>query len=429
VSSPGIIVQRATYALTHRCAFRKLFLTPLTPMLHGGILYLLAHAARECAVEVHHITVMPNHIHLTVSTTLANLPRFKEMFFGEVSKLVKTFLAVHDFEPPEKVLCAGEGHHMRLIGAGAQLAWLHYEDVNTIDAGLVERVEDYPGLSTDLGLMNGGVLVAKRPPIYCDRRTRDAEILLPFSAPADAVLAFDSSRPFVHHLEKLRDTREKALARQRKRPVIGALGVTRMHPWSEPRSPRQLRSGPTPSFMVVGDPELEHRCALEVTEQRTRYDEALAAYQRGERALFPYGTYKMRVEHGVEVEPVEATEGRVVNRPGPLELPRMGRDKRRSLQAELRAEAEQVAQHVLDDNLAARLEEARNDQVDRRDAPSVSVAVAAGAPEPRKVVVLRGSTARARRRHAQQARQRAARDQVDRGESHFDADDVEPPFD
>ena len=435
MAAPKIIVEGATYAVTRRCAFRKLFLTPLTPMVHEGVGYLLATAAQATGVIVNHAVVMPNHIHLVVTSTQPNVPKFKELFFGEVGKFIKVALAEHGFEPPERVFGDGGRHQQRLIGAAAQMTYLHYQDVNTVSAGLVERVEHYPGLSTDLGLLIGGGMVVKRPPIYVDRRRHPAERVMPTGCPPELREAYGSSREVAYQLSKLRSCKEQALGQARDRPVLGPLGVTQQHPWSEPRSPRRFEMGATPSFLVVGDDELRVRCALETREHRERYREAREARRAGREAVFPYGTYAMRVHHGAPVEPVEATEGRVVNAPGPLHPKPLSRDAKRALHGELRAEAITARQEELEDSLAARLEAARHDAVDRRAAIRVGAdEVRAGTEEdgdpPRaersKQVVLRSSTASACRRR--QELQAARSDAAPTADSRDDTLDVEPPF-
>ena len=412
MTTSKIVVEGATYALTHRCAFRKLFLTPLTPVIHEGLLFALGLALRETQTLLHHAVFMPNHPHLVVTSTEANLPRFKRLFYGEAGKFLKVALAEHGFEPPEHVFAQGAGHQMRLLNAAAQMTYLHYQDANTIKAGLVERVEHYPGVSTDLRLMNGATMTPRRPPFYFDRR-HGTEVEIPLSAPPVAERYYGSSRDLVYTLRKARADKERQLASRRTRPVLGALAVTQQHPWNEPRSPRRFRQGPTPSFMVVADEELRIRCCVETTEIRGRYREARDARRRGEPAVFPYGTYAMRVFHNAPVEDAEHTAGRVVNAPGSLE--RRGetavREDRRALNRALRRDANEVSEEDLDDTLAQRLEAATEETVDRREAPRelASVTEPVGRRPGSKLVVTRGSTrtARQRRREVQRARSSA----------------------
>jgi len=418
MTAAKIVVEGATYALTHRCAFRKLLLTPLTPVVHDGMLYALGRALEQTNTRMHHGVFMPNHPHLAVTSTEPNLPVFKRRFYGEVGKFIKVALAEHGFEPPERVFAEGGGHQMRLVNEAAQLAYLHYQDVNTVSAGLVEEVEQYPGFSSDLGLMNGGVLVVRRPPFYFDRGQPD-EIEIPFCAPPLLERRHGSSREVVYQLRRARTDKERALAKHRTRPVLGALAVTQQHPWNEPRSPRRFREGSTPSFMVARDEELRVRCCVETTDFRRRHTEARRARLRGEDAVFPYGTYAMRVQHGAPVDDVASTDGRVVNAPGSLE--RRGdacaREERRTLNRALRREAAAVNVEELEDSLADRLADSASETVDRRRASSVVLANAAvsgrdeagTAPpsERSKLIVTRHSTATARRRRRETQRRRA----------------------
>ena len=164
---------RGTYALTTRCVYRKLLLTPRTPMLHQGLTYALARAARKTGVVVNHVSIIPNHVHQVVTSTRRNLPAFKRLFVGEASKLVKAYLREHGFEEPENVFT--RTHQMRLVNAAAQLVYLHYEDIQPVKDGLVERVADYPGFHTDPGMLMGHDLVVARPPLHFDPDTNPEE--------------------------------------------------------------------------------------------------------------------------------------------------------------------------------------------------------------------------------------------------------------
>ena len=423
MTASKIVVPGATYALTRRCLLRKLLLTPMTPVVHQGLLYALGRALHKMRTLAHHAVLMPNHTHLVVTPTEDNLPDFKRIFYGEAAKFIKVALAEHGFEPPERVFAEGAGHQMRLVNASAQLTYLHYQDVNTINAGLVERVEDYPGLSTDLGLMNGGALVSRRTPLYFDHRTNPGEAIIPFCAPPEVERSYGSAREIVYQLQRARADKERALAASRKRPVLGALAVTQQHPWSEPRSPRRFDRGVTKSFMVVRDEELRIRCCVDNTDFHADYAEARAAVLRGEPAVFPYGTYSMRRHHGHRVADASTTRGRVLNAPGSLE--RRGgtapREERRALSRALRREAAIVTDGDLDHALSVRLEAARADEVNRRDAPKARVGSSVprdsepGTPDEArqdhpKLVVLRRSTATARRRRLEMQRVRQTRD-------------------
>jgi REP element-mobilizing transposase RayT len=408
VTAPRIVVEGATYAVTRRCAFRKLFLTPVTPVVHEGILYALALAQHKARVRLHGDVVMPNHVHLAVTPTEDNLPDFLRLFFGETGKLLKVALAEHGFEPPERVWNADRPHVMRLVDEGAQLSWLHYVAANPVDAGLVDEVARYPGRVSDPGLLRHGRVKVRRPPFYFDARTCPDELTLHYSPPPLLERSFGSVEPVVYHLRRAITETERACKR-RGAPVLGPTRIARQHPWAEPRSPRTFRPGPVPSFMVTGSRALKVQCAQETTAFRQRYEGCRRARMAGEDPEFPYGTYALRVFHRVRVEDPHCVEGALVNAPGELgcEAPPVPKATLRALTSALRQAAGEASE--AGDTLAERILEGQADQVDRRAGPdAVSVppvnggpAADAGAtdasPDPKRVV-LRNSTAAARKR-------------------------------
>ena len=54
MTATRIIAPGGTYAITRRCAFRKLFLTPLSDVIHNGVLYILGQAGTKYRVRLHH---------------------------------------------------------------------------------------------------------------------------------------------------------------------------------------------------------------------------------------------------------------------------------------------------------------------------------------------------------------------------------------
>jgi REP element-mobilizing transposase RayT len=411
VTAPRIIVEGATYAITRRCAFRKLFLTPLTPVVHQGVLYALALAQHKARVLLHGEVFMPNHAHLTVTPVEQNLPDFLRLLFGETGKFLKVALAENGFEPPERIWNPDRPHVMRVVNEGAQLTWLQYVAANPIKAGLVERIDEYPGHVTSPGLLQNGRVVVKRPPFYFDERTCPEELELKYSAPPLLKRAFGSAEPIVHHLRRALTDTERA-CRRRGSPVLGAMRITRQHPWAEPRSPRTFREGPTPCFMVTGSDELRVQCAMEAVDFRRRHADSRKAMREGGDPEFPYGSFAVRVLYGARVEPVTCLEGAVLCAPGKLDFddPPMPTEDLHALVTELR----KVAAHAEPDGdtLAERILEGAADQVDRRaaTAPAKMVQPEDGegkaAPAETKRVVLRDSTRAARERREEKANAR-----------------------
>jgi len=373
----------ATYAVTVPCLFRKLLLTPFAPQLHAWILYFLAEAVRKTGAILHQATIEPNHIHYVVTVTVANLPTLKRLFHGEVGGFVKKALERRGFEAPKLVFGSGQAHQKQLVNAAAMLEWLHYSDIQVVKDGLVEKVEHYPGFTSDPGMMAGASLKLARPPFGLNPRVWPETSELRFGMVPELKRVLGTVRT-IYTIRKSRSDAERAHAAARKRPVLGATRLLAQHPWAEPAAPRKKpKPGPVETFMVVDDEELEALCKREVKAFGEAYDRARESVRRGEPAVFPAGTYLMKVQFGAEVEPPAEDSVLAVGERFEDVDERLTEELRDAIIGRVRALASQVDEEALDDDLATRLDATTEATVDRRDSPKV--ALEAG----KKVVTLR----------------------------------------
>ena len=198
VTKARIVVPGQTLAVTRRTTLRKLLWTPSAPIVAQGFLYALAEAQQRYDVEVHHVSLMPTHHHTTITPREANAPAFYRMLHRESGRFLQELLLELGYDAPPNVWDGRPTHDMILVDVGAQLEWLLYEHVQAVAAGLVERVEEYPGLTTDFGLMKSGVLGVKKPPIYYGK-SRASELPVRFSMPPTTRQGFggDVERGFI----------------------------------------------------------------------------------------------------------------------------------------------------------------------------------------------------------------------------------------
>jgi hypothetical protein len=376
VTAPRIIVPGATYALTRRTAFRKMFWTPSDPVIHDGLLYCFALAQEETEIELHSGTMLPNHGHWSVTPKEPNLPEFTEYVFRESSKFLMNALVELGCEAPENVWNAGRPHQMRLIDAEAQLVWLLYTAKQAVDAGIVERAADYPGWWTDPGMLRGRTIIVKKPPLYFGKK-RPAELPLRFTCPPLLRETFGDPDKVIHWLRKELERAERA-CKARGGVVLGAEACTRQHPWAEPKTPRTGFRQRIPSFLVAtSGPEgdiLRARCAEETTDWRLRHEDRRTKWKAGDRTVaFPYGTYGFRVRHGAHVEPPPEPGSYLINAPGPGVLRESVKNgalsdtDRNQLHECIRQAADIVTPK--DDTLAARLHANEPHTVDRPAQP------------------------------------------------------------
>ena len=312
---PRIAVPGSTLAVTRRCNERKLLWTPSSPAVHHGWLWALAKVQRAQKIEVHHGCLMPNHEHGTLTPTdETNLGEALRLLHRESARFLQEHLLAHGYDAPQAIWDKRQTHVMHLVDVGAQNEWIFYEHLNVVEAGLVARVEDYPGLVTPLSMLKGGVIVVPRPEVYTSRsEPREMEVIV--SATPDQRRLYGSDLDgLTYWMDKAVGRRERQLERERAaagRRVIGAERLRRIHPFSEPATPRERRGRRAPRFKVGrGFGEGARRAMVETladedAQFRLDHADAKQRWAEGDRDVeFPFGTLQMIVEHGAAMAEV-----------------------------------------------------------------------------------------------------------------------------
>jgi len=210
---------------------------------------------------------------------------------------------------------------MRLCDDAAQSTQLVYEYLNPVAAGLVRRPEHMPGHTFDFDLWLKGHIDVERPEFYFS--DKQPEVLrLEVTPPPLLYLAFGGELDkLVYAMKRLAEHGARELRACHSRPVLGARALTRLHPWSEPRTLRETRGKRVPSFRIgargIVGRQAHIEAALETRRFRDNYRQCRLARSGGElERAFPYGTYQLRVQHRVPVAEPEHGTG-LVTRPGP----------------------------------------------------------------------------------------------------------------
>lgn len=320
VTAPAIVVRGATVALCRRTNFRKAFLAPWHEEVAAIWLYSLAVAQQKTNVAIHQTTLVLNHHHTEVTASDANLPDFKRLVHGESSKALNALMARKHYEPPRQVWDDRATHTMRLLDAEAQGAHMIYGHVNAVAAGLVRTPSEMPGWTFDFGMWKGGAIMVRRPPGYFDPDVYPEWLPLTFTPSPELYRAFGGDLDgLVHHMRRLSEGAVRALREARKgRPVVGAAALRRIHPWNEPRTMREPGGDRVPTFKHgargLTAKQWNIAGALDTKRFRKEHHEARLVRLAGEPAVFPYGTYLIRVQHGAEV--AEPHEDALVTAPG-----------------------------------------------------------------------------------------------------------------
>ncbi|HJL12968.1 MAG TPA: hypothetical protein RMH85_31080 [Polyangiaceae bacterium LLY-WYZ-15_(1-7)] len=306
--------------LTRRTELRKLFWRPgeLAGVRVGDVfLYAMAWAQEETGVAVNQVVMMPNHHHTHVEQTPegGQLGDFQRRLHRESSIALKKLLAAEGYEAPPSVWCgSSKTHQLHLVGAAAEAATLTYARLNPVAAGLVGRLEDYPGVIVTWEDWKRGYIEVPRP--WCfDGRKHPPVRRLWLRAPRQLLALFEGDLgALVYWLEKLARGEERAVRAAMKGAPMGAERLMALHPWTEPTAPRkdrELQGRVVPTFKVVGDDEEAERirahCADEVTAYRGdhRKAEKKWADPKVDRktVVYPFGNHLRRLRDHVRVAP------------------------------------------------------------------------------------------------------------------------------
>jgi len=292
MTAPRQVLPGTTYLVTRRCSQRQLLLRPssLTNQLVG---YVLAVAAQRFAIQVHAMCVMSNHVHLVLTDPEARLPAFSQYFDSLVARSVNAALGRWEsFWAPSSYSAVA------LTEPGDVLEKVAYVLANPVAAGLVRLGRQWPGLWSAPECIGAGALEFRRP----DHFFRPDGVM-PKLATLTLVVppCFASAAEFRSALASALAAHEAAAGAARPAGGAGFLGADLV-----------LAQRPT-SRPLPGEPRrtLKPRTACRDKWKRVealgRLVEFLRDYRRAWNAwragvtgvVFPFGTYLVRVTHGV----------------------------------------------------------------------------------------------------------------------------------
>jgi len=296
MTSPRQLLRGTVYLVTRRCSERRFFLRP-SAQTNAIFRYVLAVAAQRHGILVHAYCVLSNHFHLVVTDPQARLPEFHRDLDGLVARAVNCYLGRWEsFWDPDSYSA------VRLENEQAILEKMAYVLANPVAAGLVRRGRDWPGLWSDPSYIDGDPAVVERPKEFF---RKDGPL------PATATLRLCRPRAFagddtfmtrlVVRLREAEDSAAAELAREDRR-FLGAARVLTQKPFSRP-APGEPRRELSPRI-ACRNKWGRMEALLRLADFARSYREALAAWRAGARdALFPPGTWLMRVQHGACCHP------------------------------------------------------------------------------------------------------------------------------
>jgi len=292
VTVPRQILKDACYLVTRRCLERRFFLRP-SARTNAIFRYLLAVTSSRHGVRVHAFCVLSNHVHLLVSDPHARLPLFHRDLDGLIARAVNCSLGRW-----ESFWAPGSYSAVRLETPDAIVEKMVYVLANPVAAGLVRRGREWPGLWSDPKLIGAGPAAVERPKEFFRAK-----------GPLPAMAFLEVTRPpgfetdqairerVLALLEETEDSHAAEFGREG-RPFLGPARVLAQNVGARP-APGEPRRALNPR-VACRDKWKRIEALLRLAEFTRAYRSALDEWKAGERdALFPDGTWLMRVQHCV----------------------------------------------------------------------------------------------------------------------------------
>jgi putative transposase len=285
---PRQILPGATYLVTRRCTQRQYLLTPTSRRHVQAFLYCLAYARERTGVQIHAVVVMGNHYHIVLTDPLGVLPVFAECLNKLVAKCMNAMRGRW-----ENLWASEPVSYVRLLDDAAIIDKIAYTLCNPVQGGLVKRGDEWPGLR----LGSPGRSQVRRPDrFFREEGSMPESIAFEITTPPLDGMSGREARRHIDEAVAAREIAERGRVHASGRKFLGRRAVIQQDPFASPttREPRRDVSPRVASRNKWLRIESLARCA----EFARQYREALTAWcQKKRRAVFPPGTYLMRVRH------------------------------------------------------------------------------------------------------------------------------------
>ena len=291
---PRRVVPGTTYLLTRRCTQRRFMLVPrgVTPKLFG---YCVALAAERHRIELHAVMCMSNHWHAVLTDPEGRVCEFAR----DVHSLTARALNAH-FGRWESLWSSQRLSLVELTDAEDVWDKLVYTAANPVQAGLVARSAEWPGLCTRPLDIDRVPHVFRRPRTrFFERSGLPEKATLTLAVPPQ--LSESTPTHFAREFSRRLGEREAAIrtrVREAGGTFMGARNVTRQRRDTQPKTGEARRRRDP----AIASRHRARRLAMldELRRFRDDYREARVRWLAGQsNVVFPRGTYGMRDYPGV----------------------------------------------------------------------------------------------------------------------------------
>jgi hypothetical protein len=297
VTLPRPVLPGSALMVTRRCTQRQYLLRP-DRETNNAFVYCLAVASQRNKVDIMNFVQMSNHLHDAPYDRHGNAPAFYQAFHGLLAKCMNALRGRW-----ENFFSSTQPNVVRLETREDVIRELVYIATNPVKAGLVARVDDWPGSSGYRALLSGQPLRATRPKrFFAKDGTMPEEVTLHLRIPPELGDQAEILAAVQARVEAFEEEAARERARTGKR-VWGTYAVRRQS-WRESPTSKEPRRGLRPTIVA--------RNLWARLEAIQRKRDFINAYRAARQALlagtpvpFPPGTYWLRRFVGVEVAPFE----------------------------------------------------------------------------------------------------------------------------
>jgi putative transposase len=281
---------------TRRCSERRFFLRP-DPLVTNAFWYCLGWAADKHGMLLHAAVAMSNHVHVVATDPRGVYPDFLRDFNGLLARVVNAARGRW-----EHFWDANQTSVVLLEDEAAQLDKVVYTLTNPV--GLVDKAADWPGATSLHAVLSGTIVVAKRPENFF--RTEDAgggmpaTVDLSFSPPpAIGDLPLQEYRSCIKERVCGIESEAAAARRATRATVLGRRGILEQR-WFDKPSDVEPRRQVSPNVACRDKWRRIERLQMNKLFQEV-YRAARAAFRVGLEAIFPCGTWLMRLRAHIQV--------------------------------------------------------------------------------------------------------------------------------
>jgi len=264
------------------------------------LLYALALAAKVCGVEVHSFVFLSNHHHIVLTDVYGTLPFFCQIFHSLVARGLNFYHGRRGY-----LWDQGSYSAVHLETAEDVLDAIEYTRLNPVQAELVERCLEWPGLISAPSELAGGRRLGIRPKFFFSKRSKcPAEVELELQFPRIFKECGWTEEVVIRRLEERIVLQEVLIGERVKsagRSFLGAEGVKRQSPFASPDSyePQGQRN---PS-VAAKDKERRIAALERLVQFRREFASCRERFRDGDREVqFPWGTYGPKEVYGARVK-------------------------------------------------------------------------------------------------------------------------------